>query len=122
VGGETKKTVGETEISEARSLFGGSLSATTDLSGEVAGAKVGGGALKSGTTNVSQVVGGVTGGLAVAGATGLLVCHLIKRRKPQSEEEEAPKRFLPEPLLDEIEVENPLTAANGGFELEPDGK
>jgi hypothetical protein len=65
---------------------------------------------------VSQVVGGVTGGLAVAGATGLLVSHLIKRPKPQSEEEEAPKRFLPEPLLDEIEVENPLTAANGGFD------
>jgi hypothetical protein len=65
--------------------------------------------LKNDTTNVSQVVGGMTRRLAIAVATWLLVSSLVKRPKPQSEEEETPKRFLPEPLLDEIEVEYPIT-------------
>jgi hypothetical protein len=96
----------------ARSLFGGSLSATTAASREVAGAKVG--ALKNGTTNVSHIVGGVIGGLVVVGATGLLVSRVAKRPKPQSEEAEATKRVVPEPLLDEIDGEDTLTAANDG--------
>jgi hypothetical protein len=99
--GDSTKTSGETEVIDA-----------------MAGAKAG--ALKTGTTNVSYVIGGVAGGLAVVGVTGLLVSRLVKRPKPQSEGEEAPKRFLPEPLLDEIEVDNPATAANGGLELATD--
>jgi hypothetical protein len=81
--------------------------------------------LNDGTPDSILIAGGVFGGLAIPLAA-FLVFHFIKRPKLQgkSQQEESSKRPLPEPLLDEIEFETPLTLArtamNSGIELDAD--
>jgi hypothetical protein len=107
-------------MSDSMVRISNQLSMSAALSDAFAGAKAE--PLRDRTPSVSQISGGVIVGVCGAALAAALIIYFIRRPKLQQEqeEEESAKRPLPEPLLNELEYESPLTlagrVANVGFE------